>query len=158
MVSLMSSNLATSLRFSSIIPSLLSPLMNCSVSYLSYSLYCHSTTFVLSIPIHSCMDSLIFLYNLWYCNEITILLCNSLNFLHNTMKRPFAVLNFSFSSWVKLINCRSSWLNQFLSLGLFCPQKSLHTFVYRMFKTYISKFYNSRYLSCVPLRHWLFKY
>ena len=84
MVSSMSSKVAT-LRILVIIPLSLSPLMNCYVSSLSYSLYWYSAAFVLSLPIHS-WASLLFLGNVWYCSNITILLCCGLNLLHNTEK------------------------------------------------------------------------
>ena len=46
----MSSNVGTSFRISLIIPSSLSPLINCSVSSLSYSLYSHLATLLLRLP------------------------------------------------------------------------------------------------------------
>ena len=95
-VPLMSSSVATSFRISLIISSSFSPLINCSVSSLSYSLYWHSATLVLSLTILSWADSLLFLCSLWYCSDIIIPLCYSLIVLHNTANRPFVVLHFSF--------------------------------------------------------------
>ena len=95
-----------------IIPSSLNPLLNCSASNLSYSQYWHSAALVLSLLIHSCAGPLHFLCNLCYYSDISVLLCHGLNLFHNTVKRHFAVQNFSFSSWVKVcINCRPSHFN-----------------------------------------------
>ena len=88
----MSSSMVTTFKISLTIPSSSIPLMNCSVNNLSYSFYQQSAALVLSIPIHSGVDSLLFLCNIWYCSDLTILLCCGINLLHNTVKRPFAVL------------------------------------------------------------------
>ena len=82
MVTLVFADVANSLRISSIIWWSLSPLMCCSVSNLSYSLYWHSTALVLSLPIHAWADSLFLMCILQYFSDITILLCCSLNLLH----------------------------------------------------------------------------
>ena len=84
-------------KISSIMPSSLSPPMNCYVSSMSYSLYSHSAALVCSLPIHSLADILPFLCNLWYCSDIMILLCHDLNLLLKTEKRPFVFLHFSSS-------------------------------------------------------------
>ena len=96
MTSSMFSNVATSLKISSIIPSSLSPPMNCPVSSLLYSLYAHSSALVHSLPINSWTAWLLFLCHLWDCSDIKILLCHGLNLLLKTEKKHFAVLHFSF--------------------------------------------------------------
>ena len=124
------SYVATSLRSSSIVPLSLSPFMNCSVSNLSHYMYWHSAALVLSLPIYSWADSLCFLCNLQYCNDITILLCCGLKLLYINAKRPLAVLHFSFPSWLKVCSsCRSSWSTNLLPFGPFPPQK-VHTLWY----------------------------
>ena len=109
----MSSSVATSLRISSIIQSSMNLPMSYSGSNLSYSLHWHSAAFVLSLCIHSHADLLFFLFNVQYCSNIMTL---------------FAVLHFSFSSWVKVcISCRPPHHpNHFLSMGPFLTQK-VHT-------------------------------
>ena len=84
-----------------------------------------------TLPIWSWTHPSIFVWahtfsiQLWYYSDITVILYYNLNLLHNTVKGPFAVLHFSFSSWVKVcISCRPSGTNQWLSLGHFPPQKS----------------------------------
>ena len=70
--------------------------------------------------------------------------------LHHTVKRPFAVLHFSFSSWVKVcIRCKSSHPSQFFITATLAPWK-VHALLSRILDTSISKFISSMYLSCVP--------
>ena len=94
LASSMSSYVAFSLNISLIMPSSFSPLMDCSVSNLSYYLYSHSIAFVHSLSIHSRADSLPSLHNLWYWTDMTILLCHSLNLVIKTEKRPFKAVDF----------------------------------------------------------------
>ena len=90
--SLMSSIMLSSFRILSYIRSSFSPLMNCTVSNLSYSLYWWSAAFVLSLLIHSFHAFIIFVSFLWYCSNMTILLFYGLNLLHDTLKRSPIVL------------------------------------------------------------------
>ena len=87
---------------------------------------------------------------MWYCSDITILLYRTLNLLHNTAKRPFIILHFSFSSWIKVcISCRPSWTSQFFLTGAFSSSEISYSLVFRMFITSTSKVMISVYLSCM---------
>ena len=114
----MFSNVPTYLSISSVIPSSLKPPINCSFNSLPYSLYSHSVTFIHSLPIHSWADSLLFLCNLQYCNEIIIQLWHGLNVLLKTDNNPFMVLHFCFSCMNVSISNWPSQPSQFLILGL----------------------------------------
>ena len=115
----MFSRVMTSFDISSVIPSLFSPPLNCSVNNLSGSLYLHSGTFVHILPIHSLADSLLFLCSFWYCSVSMIWLWHGLNLLLNTENSAFVVLHFSFSSWVNIsMSNRSSWPSLFLITGI----------------------------------------
>ena len=120
MASWMSSHVTTSLKIAPIMVLPFSPPMNCSVSNWWYSLYSQSVAFVCSPPIHSWVESLLFLCRFWYYSDITIQLYHGLNLLLKTEKRPFAVLHFAFSSWMNFfITYRPSWPNHFNHLVLF---------------------------------------
>ena len=134
----MSSNVVKSLRISSIIPLSLSSWMTCSVNNLSYSLYWHSAALGLSLLIHSCVDSLFCLCNLLYWRDIIILLCYGLNLLHNTVKRPFTLIHFSFSSLMLVwISCRPSWPNHFFITGTFSSPESSYVLCWKYYKILI---------------------
>ena len=102
-VSLLSSSVAP-------IPLSLCPLINCSESNLWYSLNWHFAALDLSLPIHSCADSLFFLCKLWYCSNIIIPLCCILKLL--LWKGPLQSYISDFVLGEIQINCRPSQPNQ----------------------------------------------
>ena len=82
-----------------------------------------------------------------------ILLCHGLNFLHNTIERPFIVLDLSIPSCMKVsISCKPSEPSQFLSLGLFLLKRivGMYALVSCIFKTAFTKFMSSMHLSYAP--------
>ena len=108
-VASMSPNVVTSFKISLTIPLSLNPLMSCSTSNLLY--------YFIPEPTHQSFCRLIhFLCNSWYFGDITILLCNCLNLLHVTMKRPFLILSLSLAINLYNIVCTS-----------YCILNSLHT-------------------------------
>ena len=109
-------NVNTSLKISLIMSSSTRPLMNCSVSNLSYSLY-HINIFVCNLPIDSGADSCLVLGNFWYRRDMTTLLCHSLNCC--LVLRRNLLLLYIFLFLHVFISCRPSCLSQYLITGTF---------------------------------------
>ena len=123
------------------------PLMNCSFSLLSFSLYLHSAAFTCNLSIHSCMDSLLLLPSLQYWNDNIVLLYCGLNFSLSILNSPPAVLHTTFSNFVKAcMNCSPSLPILFSMIGTFSAPFSSYGLVCCIFITFISKFNSIIYL------------
>ena len=94
----------------------------------------------------------LFFYSLKYCSNKTILLWHGLNILLHTDNIPFAVLHFSFSSFVKVFTSYKPILHsQFFVTRTFSSPFNSYVFVVRMFMISILKLSNSTYLTGIPV-------
>ena len=75
----------SSLIISAVMTTLFTPLINCSFSLLSFSLYLHSVVLIRNLLIHSSAVSSLWLPSLQYWSNNIVSLCYSLNFSFNTL-------------------------------------------------------------------------
>ena len=121
------------------------PFMNCSFSILSFSLKLHSAAFIHNLPIQSCADSSLFLFNLQYHNDNMVLLCCGLN--SHLVLLLFCMLLFH-NLWMFVLAAVPPFLASFfLMIGTFSSLFSSCAVVCSMFITSISKFNISTYFS-----------